>query len=206
VDSADHLVRGHGVEIALANSWLSPSRSHTKIALIERLDLRGLGNDESHPAYLFLQASGGSPWFASSLEASWDQVENHLSLAGVNFSLQAPPRETRIAVGGRWLSFGRSPQREQPLTGLAEAWTISPLSFEPGSHLEIDVDARAALLRNLSVFGGARIEVWPAAEPLTVWYGLDLSPACGCLSLGITANHRPRSPVPDVYLMVRLDP
>ena len=118
-------------------------------------------------------------------------------------SVDAGRGRERLTTTLAFVGPGRGPHTDhlapgQPLQGRL------PKANERDT-LELGERLGLGLGRHLDLFAGVRVGLWPSRALLVAWYGLVWRPGCRCFGLGVTASHRPDSPVPDGWLSISLE-
>jgi hypothetical protein len=202
VDSRDLPAGGQGLEATVDNAFGETANPALSFSLRQRFHLPGFGADPG-PAWAELRAGGGPEWLHVDLAGALDERSLRPSLLRAFFST-GDGSGSGLTTGGTWYGPGLGPHLEPSLAaaGLPElaAWPLTA----PLRALELTEQASAALSRHVLVHGGVRVGVIPGPALHGVWYGLKLRALCGLATVGLTASHRPESPVPDVLLTLAL--
>ncbi|MDJ0763478.1 MAG: hypothetical protein QNJ97_10860 [Myxococcota bacterium] len=203
VDDADVLRCGHGIEVGGATllARLSGTAS-LRVDVRDRIDLPGI-RGKGGPAYL--AASATVNWGNATLsgDGAVDHRTGALSEGGVLVRLH-PEAGNALALGARWLGAGRGPHRDHPFAATTGPWIVGRWTPYLGEYLAGFADLTLSPTRRIKAVAGLRTGLWPTPALHALWYGFEISSACGCARIGIRAAHRFSQAIPDVMATLRL--
>lgn len=201
VDHLEMLRTGHGIETGIRTTLGKHNIETIRLDVYERIALMGLKGTLG-PSYLAFRGRFGPPNFYLALDGAWDQRNQTISVLG--FSVHRALDRASLDVGARRMGMGDGPHRDQPFATSFLPWLAASLPENAAPSVEVFQEGEVPITRRFRLFLGARGEVYPLQTLHALWYGIKLQSNCGCLALTLTASHRVKSPVPDVFASLHL--